>query len=104
MYDSIKVEKFIFSTYPPMALKIKLVRPQSKGMVTIPTEFRRKLGIDENSLLEVKIVDRGVFFVKVPAPNEDIELYSDEQIAEWLKEDRLDTETAQKVKRLLKKK
>ncbi len=86
-----------------MATKAKLVRPQSKGMVTIPSEFRRQLGIDENSLLEVKLVDSGVLFVKVSAPNEEIELYSNEQIDEWLKEDQLDAKTAQKVKRLLKK-
>lgn len=78
----------------------KLVKPQSKGMVTIPKEFRSKLGITDESLLEARLVDDGVLFVKVnyiPKP----ELYSDTEIKEWMNEDKLDSATLKKVKKLL---
>ena len=57
----------------------KLVKTQSKGMVTIPIEFRRKLGIANESLLEARLVKNGVLFVKVD-PRPDFDLYSDEEI------------------------
>ena len=42
----------------------KVIRAQSKGMVTIPSTFCVKLGIKPNSLLEAKLVDNGVLFSK----------------------------------------
>lgn len=82
----------------------KLVKTQTKGMVTIPREFRQKLGIDENSLLEAKLVDNGVMFVKITysSQNPQPELYSDAQISQFLKEDKLDGKTVKKLKKLLK--
>lgn len=107
MYDNIKVEKFRISTLEIMAKKIKVVKPQSKGMVTIPVEFREKLGIDENSLLQVKLIKNGVVFLKVEydagVKLPPIELYSSAQIKQWSKEDKLDEATLLKLKKLLKK-
>lgn len=85
-----------------MIAPIKIVRTQTKGMVTIPREFREKLGISSNSLLEAKIVDNGVMFVKMNYQALEPEIYSDEQIKNWLKEDKLDKKTAEKIKKLLK--
>lgn len=80
----------------------KVVKTQSKGMVTIPVEFREKLGIDPNSLLEVKMVEDGVLFVKLEVQPKEIEIYSDKQIAEWMKDDKIDPKTAKKLEKLLK--
>ena len=107
MYDSIEVGKFKISTLELMAKKIKVVKPQSKGMVTIPVEFREKLGINENSLLQVKLVKNGVIFLKVEydtgVKTPSIELYSSAQIKQWSKEDKLDKITLEKLKKLFKK-
>ena len=35
----------------------KVVRARKKGQMTIPDEFRRELGIEENSLLRVSLED-----------------------------------------------
>lgn len=80
----------------------KIVRPQAKGMITIPIEFREKLSIDENSLFEVTITANGVLFTKINIDRKEPEIYSDEQIKSWLKEDALDLKTAKKLKNLLK--
>lgn len=88
----------------------KLVKIQTKGMVTIPAEFREALDIDERSILQATMMDGGVFFIKMtyqPASEKDennsTELYSDAQIKTWLKEDKLDAKTAAKLKKILTK-
>ncbi|MBI5753547.1 AbrB/MazE/SpoVT family DNA-binding domain-containing protein [Candidatus Peregrinibacteria bacterium] len=80
----------------------KIVRPQAKGMITIPVEFREKLAIDENSLLEASMMDNGVMFTKINYNKQEPEVYSDKQIKKWLKKDTLDLKTAKKLKILLK--
>lgn len=86
----------------------KLVKIQTKGMVTIPAEFRNALEIDKNSILQAKMIDGGVFFIKMtyqPASgkgkNDSGELYSDAQIKTWLKDDKLDAKTVAKLKKIL---
>lgn len=85
-----------------MATATKVVKTQSKGMVTIPVEFREKLQIDSSSLLEAKLFENGVLFVKLDVQPKPTELYSDEQIRAWTKEDKMDASTAKKLKKLLK--
>ncbi|EKD64536.1 MAG: hypothetical protein ACD_50C00351G0003 [uncultured bacterium] len=80
----------------------KVVKTQSKGMVTIPVEFRQKLGINENSLMEAKLIDNGVVFIKLDFEPEEIEIYSDNQIKKWMEDDKIDTKTAKKLEKLLK--
>lgn len=82
---------------------MKVVRPQSKGMVTIPIEFREKLGIDSDSLLEVKMINNGVAFIKIDYQSKkESKIYSDQQIKQWLKDDKLDAATVKKLAKLFK--
>ena len=37
--------------------KTRLVRTLRNGQITIPAEFRKQLGLDENSLLRVTLAD-----------------------------------------------
>lgn len=37
--------------------KTKLVRPLRGGQITIPAEFRRSLGIDEDTMLRVTLIE-----------------------------------------------
>mgnify|MGYP001587418881 CR=1 FL=1 len=79
----------------------KVVKTQSKGMVTIPIEYRESLGVNENTLFEVKLIDNGVMFIKVNMKNEN-EIYSDEQVQKWMNEDKLDANTVKKLQKLFK--
>ncbi|MFA5855004.1 MAG: AbrB/MazE/SpoVT family DNA-binding domain-containing protein [Candidatus Gracilibacteria bacterium] len=73
-------------------------------MVTIPVEFREQLGIGEGSLLKVKLLKNGVAFIKMELETPlEVDLYSDEEIKEWMEEDKLDAKTAKKLELLLKK-
>lgn len=80
----------------------KIVKPQPKGMVTIPIEFRQKLNINENSLLEVKLLDNGIAFIKLDYMPENYAIYSDKEIETWLKEDKIDKKTAKKLDKLIR--
>ena len=59
----------------------------SRGQVTLPAALRKRVGIKEGSA--VIIEDRGSELVLKPAAVLEIEMYSDQQIAEWDEADRL---------------
>ncbi len=85
-------------------LMTKLVRPLSRGQITIPIEFRKKLGIDTNTILSLAL--RGNKIEIVPAMvrevgEEELREYTDKEIAQFLQDDKIDRETARTVKRLL---
>ena len=85
-------------------LMTKLVRPLSRGQITIPIEFRKKLGIDTNTILSLAL--RGNKIEITPAivlevDEEDLREYTDEEISQFLQDDKIDRETARTVKRLL---
>ena len=85
-------------------LMTKLVRPLSRGQITIPIEFRKKLGIDTNTILSLAL--RGNKIEITPAivrevDEEELREYTDEEISQFLRDDKIDQETARTVKRLL---
>lgn len=81
----------------------KFVTTQSKGLITIPLEFRKKLGIEAKTLLEIKIKDDQLVLKKIdPNKNPEPEVYDEKQIQQWMKDDKLDKKTAQKLKKLFK--
>lgn len=85
-------------------LMTKFVRPLSRGQITIPVEFRKKLGIDSNTILSLAL--RGNKIEIVPAivrevDEEELREYTDEEISQFLRDDKIDQETARTVKRLL---
>ncbi len=85
-----------------MIQSLKYVQPQKKGMVTIPREYREILGIDESTILTVKIYKEGVFFKKIEKEDDQIEIYSKKRIQDFLEEDKIDAKTAKKLEKLLK--
>ena len=72
-----------------------------RGQITLPAALRKKTGIKEGTA--VIIEDRGNELVLKPAAVLEIEMYSDRQIEEWDREDRLapqeKTSLLKKVKR-----
>ena len=83
----------------------KLVRPLPKGQITLPIEFRRRLKIDDKTILSLSLKGSKIEILPLrPAPHrEDLRQYEDDEIERFLKEDRLDPKTAQKARRLLRK-
>jgi len=82
----------------------KLVKPLSRGQITIPIEFRRKLGIEDNTVLNLTL--KGNKIEITPAVvrevgEEELREYTDEEISQFLQEDKIDQKTARAVKKLL---
>jgi AbrB family looped-hinge helix DNA binding protein len=88
----------------------KLVRPLPKGQITLPVEFRRRLGINSETILSLTLKGNTIEIVPLrPVPQQETQQetlreYQDDDIDRFLKEDQLDPDTAAKVRRLLGKK
>ncbi len=84
----------------------KLVRPLAKGQITLPIEFRRRLNIDDQTILSLTLKGRQIEIVPLRATpaQEDLREYTRDDIDRFLKEDRLDRITAAKLRRLLRRK
>jgi AbrB family looped-hinge helix DNA binding protein len=82
---------------------IRLVKPYAKGQITIPAEFRKRLGIDENTLLRLKLKGSKIEITPVRIVEEGrwLREYSDDEIEAFLEEDKIDASTAAKVRKLL---
>lgn len=82
----------------------KIVPPLSRGQITIPVEFRQKLGVDDNTLLNLTLKGNRLEITPVVIRGkgeEELRDYSGEEITEFLAEDKIDKETAEAVRRLL---
>jgi bifunctional DNA-binding transcriptional regulator/antitoxin component of YhaV-PrlF toxin-antitoxin module len=78
----------------------RVVRVLAGGRVTIPAEFRRALGLDARTLLKVALV--GDHIEVAPLGGADtLRSYTDEEIDGFLAEDKLDSEVATRIRRLL---
>jgi AbrB family looped-hinge helix DNA binding protein len=78
----------------------KTVKPLAKGQITIPIEFRRALGIDSETLLNVSLVDDHLEITPV-VDQAQLRRYTDEEITRFLEEDKLEPSVADKVRDLL---
>ena len=80
----------------------RIVRPLAKGQITIPAPFRRELGIDESTPLRVTLLPDRLEVARIrEAQKPPLREYTRAQIKRFLQEDRLDRETADKIRRLL---
>ena len=62
-----------------------LVSP--RGQITLPASIRRRMGIQDGGIVTVE--EQGGKLVIAPAAVLEVEMYSDEQIKEWLKADEI---------------
>ena len=79
----------------------KVVKALAKGQVTIPSEFREVLGIDAETLLSISLVGDHLELVPLRQGEEALRRYTEEAISRFLEEDKLDQETARRVRELL---
>ncbi len=81
---------------------MQLVKLGKKGQVSLPKTILRQVGICGETSLLVDITDDGAIVLR-QAGVYPIEIYSDERIASFLKEDMMPPEQAAKIDRALKK-
>lgn len=74
------------------------IKVLSKGVITIPKDMRQQLGIEEGDVAKAKVVgDKLVIESRKTAQNEELRIYTKEQIDEFVKEDQLPEPLAKKV-------
>ncbi len=66
-----------------------------KGQVTLPAELRKKMGLEAGGTVIAE--ERNGELILRPAAVVEIDLYTDEQIARWDEEDRLDAQTRERI-------
>jgi AbrB family looped-hinge helix DNA binding protein len=80
----------------------KIVQPLAKGQITIPVAMRRALGITETSMLLIRLEGEQIVISKLGATSdEDVRLYSDVELAEFLAEDVIEPADAEWVRQML---
>lgn len=77
---------------------MEVVRLGKKGQISLPTAMLRRLGLIGEALLLAEVTPQGGILLR-PAGVYPIELYSDERVKEFLKEDRMTLREARRLKR-----
>ena len=83
------------------AVNRKIVRSLSRGQVTIPVEFRRKLRIGSGTLLDVSLEENRIILEPIHQDEGSLREYTDEEISRFLSEDKLSPEVASRVRELI---
>lgn len=78
-----------------------IIKPLAKGQITIPISFRKQLGIKDNTLFQAELKEEGIFLKPVSLDWKEnyIRQFSDEEIKQWLEDDKLDEKTLRTLKR-----
>lgn len=84
-------------------MRMKLVRLGKKGQITLPKPILEQAGIAEDAPLLVAAAPDGSIVLR-PAGVYPIELYTDERIREFERENSITPELAARVERLIKSK
>lgn len=81
----------------------RLVKLYERGQVTIPAEYRQRLGIDENSVLQMRLRGTRIEITPLKVVGEDrlLREYEATEIEAFLREDKIDRKTAAKARKLL---
>ncbi|MDD3629370.1 MAG: AbrB/MazE/SpoVT family DNA-binding domain-containing protein [Actinomycetota bacterium] len=82
----------------------KIVKPLPRGQITIPIEFRKKLGIGDDTILTLSLKGNKIEITPAvvrEAGEDELREYTDREISQFLKDDRIDQKTARNIKRLL---
>jgi len=83
---------------------VRLVRPRTKGQITIPADVRQQLNIDEDTVLQLRVKGSTIEItpLRVVDENRLMREYSSTDIEAFIRDDKIDKETATKVRRLLR--
>ena len=77
------------------------LRILGKGMVTIPKIWRDELGLKEGEIVKAQKIGNKMI-IESEAEKVPYRIFSNEEIEQWLKEDRLSSALAKKIERKLK--
>ena len=79
------------------------IKLYARGQITIPVEFRKRLGINEETILKLELKGPKIEItpLRVLDKEQPLREYGFDEVDAFLVEDEIDEETAAKVRRLL---
>ena len=80
----------------------KVIKALPKGQITIPSEFRQALGIDAETLLTISLLNDHLEVTPLRSGEDELRRYTNEDVSRFLELDKLDEETAGRVRKLLR--
>lgn len=83
------------------AASTRVIQMPSRGQITLPTDFRRILGLKEGSLLQISLVGDKIEIKSAPTIDSRLREYTETEISQFLADDRIEEQTATAVRRLL---
>ena len=84
-----------------MQRSARIVQLPARGQITLPNDFRRKLGLKEGALLELRLVGDRIEIRQVSGSPNALREYTEAELQQFLEEDKIAPETAHAVRRLL---
>jgi AbrB family looped-hinge helix DNA binding protein len=79
----------------------RVIQMPSRGQITLPTDFRRKLGLTEGSLLQISLIGDKIEIKPAVTSGVRLREYTEAEIDQFLADDRIDEQTAATVRRML---
>jgi AbrB family looped-hinge helix DNA binding protein len=76
---------------PPSSPEAEWVKVLGNGLITIPKAMRKKAGIKEGDVAKATLVGNKII-IEPRASVQDYRVFTDEQVAQWLKDDTLSPE------------
>ncbi len=70
----------------------------SRGQITLPSSLRKKMGIQGGGVISVE--EQNGKLVLSPAVVTEVEMYTDEEIKQWLEDDRSEPGDEEKIKKI----
>lgn len=80
---------------------VRVMQMPSRGQITIPTEFRRRLGLADGALLQMRLLGQTIEIKPLISSEPPLRQYTKAELSQFLEEDEIDEATAASVRRLL---
>jgi bifunctional DNA-binding transcriptional regulator/antitoxin component of YhaV-PrlF toxin-antitoxin module len=80
---------------------VRVMQMPSRGQITIPTEFRRRLGLADGALLQMRLLGQTIEIKPLISSEPQLRQYTEAELSQFLEEDEIDEATAASVRRLL---
>jgi AbrB family looped-hinge helix DNA binding protein len=82
-------------------LLTRVVQFPARGQITIPTEFRRRLGLEDGALLRMRMVGDKIEIEPLTMTEAGPRLDTDEELRQFQAEDRTDADSSAAIRGLL---
>lgn len=78
-----------------------LLQIRRNYQITLPVKLRQILGLNIGDLVEAELIDNQAIILKPKETVSKIRNFTNQEIADWIEEDKLDSKTLAKAKKMV---